>query len=134
MGFKLKKFKADPVETEFELNGDVMRLTVDADLLTGKYLARMEDLARTNHPTNNEGGQETLSTLVQANQNVGFMAETLAQVILKWDVEDEDGTPVPITSDFLHSIPFGSLNQLFEFVMGVNGPKKTTSATSGAGS
>ena len=127
MGFKAAKFKSTPINTTWEYNGESLNLTIDADLMSRDFLKEVEGIV-VQAAVANDG------SVAQALANIDFMAETLARVILNWDVEDGDGQPIAVSVEFLGSLPAPALTQLYEFVLKANAPKAPTAAISGAGS
>lgn len=116
---KIAKIKSTPLETEFEYNGEILKLKVNADLLTAEFLDEMTAATE---------GEPGLSSTVR---QIAFMIGTIARAVTWWDLTDEE-TPLPVSPDVLRQLPQAFVNGLFAVVMGAGVPKPTTAETSGA--
>lgn len=114
------------IETVFELDGESLNLTVDANLLTQGFLESMQSLAQTDKAE----GDPLSSAVAQAR----FMGETLSRSIVAWDLVDENGQSVPVETELFRSLPAFVVSGLFAAVLGAGGPKAETGQPSEGGS
>ncbi|MGI6376429.1 MAG: hypothetical protein GX601_06710 [Anaerolineales bacterium] len=59
-----------------------------------------------------------------ADERSKSFVELLADVLVHWDVEDDDGQPLPPTAQILRQVPFDLLNLLGEQILESLAPKK----------
>lgn len=133
---KLGKIKSDPIATTFHFRGEELNLSVDADMLTPRFIEQMRVLAlganAAAKPKKKTEEEDGLAMLALASQNNTFMIETLSRVIVKWDLQDNDGQTLPISAATFDNLPQVFLSELFQFVNGVANPKPQTAPNSGA--
>jgi len=133
---KLGKIKSDPIPTTFHFRGESLNLSVDADMLTPKFIEQMRVLAQGANaaakPKKKTEEEDGLAMLALASQNNTFMIETLSRVIVTWDLEGDEGQILPVTASTFENLPQVFLSELFQFVNGVAAPKPQTAPTSGA--
>lgn len=117
---EISKFKSAPISTQFEFNGEMLNLKVNADLLTAEFLEEMEAAT--------EGAAGISATVRQAN----FMIGTVARAVVEWDLTNND-QPLPVSADVLRQLPQAVVSGLFGAVMGTGVPKPPTAETSADG-
>lgn len=62
------------------------------------------------------------------------MAEMLSQMATNWDVTDDDGAPLPLTTDALMDVPIQILSKMCEAIFAEIAVPNAPSAPSGSGS
>lgn len=135
MRFNAGKFNTPPIEAEFEYNDETIQLTINAGMMNREFFAGiLEFNQRLNKKKEPSDESNSLAFLEQSVEGIDLMAETLARLIVKWNVETDDQTPVPVSADFLRNLPLPAINALFNFVTTVNSPKAPTAETFDAGS
>jgi hypothetical protein len=88
--------RSDPVRCQVEFGGETVQVVFDRNAMTQRWVKQM---------------QET-----PASVDVEIASRSLADILLEWDIVEEDGTPTPITVPVLADLPLAFIFALDEAI------------------
>lgn len=118
MDFDISDFKSPPVEKEYTLNGKMLKLWIDSDILTPEFLDEALALSK----TEGDAAQDQRA-------QVAFFVNVLSRAISSWTAKNK-GVPVLPSVEFLRTVPIERLADLFELCMEGTVKKQQTTMTS----
>jgi hypothetical protein len=104
---RLSEIKNRTKKVEVSFDEDVVTVTYNPNYVTVDYLHELRGI----------GGEE--------DQNLDSILTPFLSVITDWDLQNDDGTVIPITIESLRTVPLNILNGILEKVTLKEELKKT---------
>lgn len=111
---RLSQLMSNEKALEVEINGDILKITYDPSAFTAE-------------------AEDRYAAQRETQRNIGAMAEALDVLLLKWDLTDDDGEPLPINVETLRTLPGEFLGRVMEAINEDASPKQRRGRNSRGG-
>lgn len=62
--------------------------------------------------------EDKIQRALEEKRQLTWLAETLAALVIEWDLLDDEGRPMPASVEVMKGMPAAVLNDIFQAVMG----------------